>query len=110
MSKTSNVEANGQAVHVPTDPQLVSLGELDKKLLVARDRIRMVARGQTPGFYWHGRPGTCKTHTVLAVLTEMGVKYHYYKGNLTQGGLLEILQEHRDEIFVLDDLRAIFDD
>lgn len=95
---------------IPTDPELVALAELDKKLLVARGRIRMVARGLTPGFYWHGRPGTCKTHTVLAVLDEMGVKYHYHKGNITQGGLLEIMEQHHDEIIVLDDLGAILDD
>lgn len=94
----------------PVDSELVALEELDKKLLIARDRIRMVARGQTVGFYWHGRPGTCKTHTVLAVLNEMGVKYHYHKGNLTQGGLLEMMEQHRDEIIVLDDLSAIFED
>ncbi len=90
--------------------ELQALTELDKKLLVAKDRIRMVARGQTPGFYWYGRPGTCKTYTVLAVLDELGVKYHYHKGTLTQGGLLEILEEHCDGIIVLDDLSSIFDD
>ena len=95
---------------ISTDPELVALAELDKKLLVARDRIRMVARGQTPGFYWHGRPGTCKTHTVLAVLDEMGVNYHYHKGNITQGGLLEIMEKYHDWIIVLDDLSAILDD
>ena len=103
------VEANGRD-QTATDAELVALDQLDKKLLVARDRIRMVARGKTPGFYWHGRPGTCKTHTVLAVLDEMGVKYHYHKGNITQGGLLEIMEQHHDEIIVLDDLSAIFDD
>ena len=103
--------ASTTKVHVPTDPELVALAELDKKLLVARDRIRMVARGQTPGFYWHGRSGTCKTHTVLAVLDEMGVRYHYHKGNISQGGLLEIMEQHHDEISVLDDLiSAILDD
>ena len=33
---------------IPPDPELESLAELDKKLLVARDRIRLVARGETP--------------------------------------------------------------
>src|SRR5271167_2336636 len=66
----ANHQSNGKS---DAELELLALAELDKKLLVARDRIRMVARGQTPGFYWHGRPGTCKTHTVLAVLDEMGV-------------------------------------
>ena len=63
-------ESEPQPVQVTeaTDPELIALAELDQKLLVARDRIRLVAIGETPGFYWHGRPGTGKTHTVLSTL------------------------------------------
>ena len=106
----SEVEVNGVQITATTDPEVAALAELDKKLLVARDRIRMVARGQTPGFYWHGRPGTCKTHTVLTLLEEMGVEQCYHKGNITQGGLLEILHGNRDGTIVLDDVSAIFSD
>jgi hypothetical protein len=92
------------------DPELESLGELDKKLLVARDRIRLVARGETPGFYWYGRPGTGKTHLVLGTLDEMGAKYQYHKGGITAHGLLEMMAEHPDEVLALDDVSAIFGD
>jgi hypothetical protein len=87
-----------------------ALVELDQKLLVARDRIRQVAHGEASGFYWHGRPGTGKTHTVLMTLTEMGIKFHYHKGYITAGGLLELLAKHCSSIIVLDDVSAIFDD
>ena len=90
--------------------ELLALKELDKKLLVARDRIRLVARCETPGFYWHGRPGTGKTHLVLATLDEMGVKYHYHKGHITAQGLLELIAEHPDEVIILDDVSVIFAD
>jgi hypothetical protein len=103
--------ANRVQVQVePPDPELLALEELDKKLLVARDRIRLVARGLTAGFYWHGRPGTGKTHTAVATLDEMGAKYHYHRGGITQGGLLEVMEEHADDVIVLDDVSAIFDD
>jgi hypothetical protein len=87
-----------------------ALLELDPKLLVARDRIRQVARGESTGFYWHGRPGTGKTHTVIATLEEMGVQFHYHKGYLTAQGLLELMATHRTSIIILDDVSAIFDD
>ena len=105
-------ESEPQPVQVTeaTDPELIALAELDQKLLVARDRIRLVAIGETPGFYWHGRPGTGKTHTVLATLEKMGVKYHFHKGYITAQGLLEILDKHFDKVIILDDVSAIFDD
>jgi hypothetical protein len=93
-----------------TDLELAALADLDSKLLVATDRIRMVARFETAGFYWHGRPGTGKTNAVLATLEELGIKYHYHKGYITAQGLLELMELHFDEVIVLDDVSAIFDD
>jgi hypothetical protein len=93
-----------------SEHELQALAELDGKLLVARDRIRQVARGQATGFYWHGRPGTSKTHTVLATLEEVGIEHRYHRGHITPGGLMEILERHFDGIIVLDDVSAIFDD
>jgi hypothetical protein len=90
--------------------ELLALEELDRKLLVARDRVRLVARGETPGFYWHGRPGTGKTHLVLDTLDAMGVRHRYHKGHLTAQGLLELLEEYPDQVLVLDDVSAIFAD
>jgi predicted ATPase len=94
----------------PMQLELLALRELEKKLLVARDRIRLVARGETAGFYWYGPPGTGKTHLVLATLDAMGVKYHYHKGHITAQGLLELMKEHPDKVIVLDDVSAIFGD
>ncbi len=101
---------NNQPLQNTTDLELAALDELDSKLLVAKDRIGMVARFETPGFYWHGRPGTGKTHTVLATLDEMRVKYVYHKGSITPQGLLELMEAHSDEVIVLDDVSAIFGD
>lgn len=98
-TRTNNEESEKQA-----------LEQLDQKLLVARDRIRQVARGEATGFYWHGRPGTGKTHTVVKTLEEMGVTPHYHKGYITAGGLLEVMESHHDKILILDDVSAIFDD
>jgi len=98
------------AMLTPLDPELAALASLDQKLLVARDRIRQVARDETPGFYWHGRAGTGKTHTVLETLKDMGAKYAYEKGYVTPQGLLELLEKHHNEVLVLDDVSAIFSD
>jgi len=92
------------------DLELAALTELDKKILVARDRIRQVGRKEATGFYWHGRPGTGKTHLVLATLDEMGVKYQYHKGHITAQGLLELIADHPDNVIVLDDVSLIFTD
>jgi hypothetical protein len=85
---------NNQPAQNTTDLELAALADLDSKLLVATDRIGMVARFETPGFYWHGRPGTGKTHAVRATLEEVGAKYHYHKGYITAQGLLELMETH----------------
>jgi hypothetical protein len=108
-----NGSIRGQSPDDPPDAAIAekqALAALDQKLLVARDRIRQVARGQSTGFYWHGRPGTGKTHTVRTTLDEMGAKYQYEKGHITGQGLLEIMEEHHESIIVLDDVSAIFAD
>lgn len=102
--------AESQETVTPTADEAQALEELDKKLLVARDRIRLVGRGETPGFYWHGRPGTGKTTLVLEILDEMGVKYHYHKGHITAQGLLELMEEYSDRVIILDDVSIIFSD
>ena len=47
----SHQQSNGKADEppVPAHLELVALAELDKKLLVARDRIRQVGRGEATG-------------------------------------------------------------
>ena len=82
-------------------------------LVARRQRIRMVARGQTPGFLLAlDGPGTGKTHTVLAVLKEMGGERHYHRGHITAGRPPGgSCTEHSDDgIIALDDVGAIFGD
>jgi hypothetical protein len=102
-----------QHIHEATEKDREALGELDKKLLVARDRIRQVGRKETPGFHWYGRPGTGKTHTVLDTLEDMGIHkgsgYKYHRGHITPMGLQEAMDEYQDRVLVLDDVNAIFD-
>jgi hypothetical protein len=108
----TNHQSNGKSDEQPGQAhlELAALGELDKKLLVARDRIRQVGRMESTGFYWHGRPGTGKTHLVLATLDEMSVQYEYHKGHITAQGLLEIMAKHHDKVIILDDVSVIFTD
>lgn len=109
-TKDGSADVQGSEPPEPADLELVALTELDKKLLVARDRIRQVGRKEATGFYWHGRPGTGKTHLVLATLDEMGVQYEYHKGHITAQGLLELMEKHHDKVIILDDVSNIFAD
>lgn len=89
--------------------QATALQELHRRLAVIRDRVRGVALHLHTGFYLCGRPGSSKTYTVLETLAQLGVPYHYHVGHLTPMGLFELLGEHRDQIIVLDDVSAIFE-
>lgn len=90
--------------------ELTELEVLDTKLLIARDRIRQVGRKEATGFYWHGRPGTGKTHLVMETLSQMGCVHQYHKGHITGQGLLELMANRPSDVFVLDDVSHIFDD
>lgn len=84
------------------------LAELEDRLRVIRDRVRGVALGHHAGFYLFGRPGTSKTYTVKTTLAEIGKKFAYQSGHLTDIGLFELLEENHDRVIVLDDVSAIF--
>ena len=85
------------------------LADLARRLAVARDYIRGVARQYATGLYLFGRPGAGKTRTVQDVLErEIGELYCYQRGHLTPVGLFELLADHPDEVIVLDDLVTIF--
>jgi hypothetical protein len=87
----------------------VLLAELRRRQAVVRDYVRGVARQYATGLYLFGRPGTAKTHTVQEVLErEIQEIYVYQRGHLTPLGLFELLDDHPDEVIVLDDLSTIF--
>ena len=71
--------------------------------------VRGAARGYATGLYLFGRPGTAKTYTVRQVLEqEICEPFVYQRGHLTPVGLFELIDEHREEVIVLDDLVTIF--
>lgn len=84
------------------------LAELHRRQAIVRDYVRGVARQYVTGLYLYGRPGTAKTHTVLAVLEqEIQEIFTYQRGHLTPMGLFELIASHADEVIVLDDLGAV---
>ena len=84
------------------------LAELEQRLKLTRDRVRGVASKQHTGFYLHGRPGTSKTYTVRNTLEEMGVRYGYVSGHITEMGLFETLSDYHDSVIILDDVSQLF--
>lgn len=85
------------------------LAELGRRQGVLRDYVRGVARQYATGLYVYGRPGTAKTHTVRAALEgEICEPYASQRGHLTPMGLFELINEHRDDVIVLDDLASVF--
>jgi hypothetical protein len=85
------------------------LAELHRRQAVVRDYVRGVARQYATGLYLFGRPGTAKTHTVKDVLDrDIAEPYCYQRGHLTPVGLFELIEDHTDDVIVLDDLVTIF--
>src|SRR6516225_6856899 len=86
-----------------TDNRQDLLKELNSRQAIVRDFVRGVAKHYKTGFYLFGKPGTAKTHTVKAVMEEVGEVYTYQRGHLTPLGLFELIADHTDEVIVLDD-------
>jgi hypothetical protein len=90
--------------------QRAFLAELKVRQGIVRDYVRGVARQYATGLYLFGRPGTAKTYTVRSTLErEIRDPYAYQRGHLTPLGLFELIDEHRDEVLVLDDLAKVLD-
>ena len=87
-----------------------ALDELNRRLMVIRDRVRGVGLRHHTGFYLYGRPGTSKTYTVTKTLDEFGISYFYHKGHLTPMGTFELLEQQHERIIVLDDVAKILSD
>lgn len=92
-----------------TDESMAALRELDRRLAVVRDRVHGVALRRHTGFYLFGPPGTAKTFTVRTTLADLGVSYHYQVGHLAPLGLFGLLAERHDQVIVLDDVSALFE-
>lgn len=90
---------------IPKDP----LAKLYDRQQIIRDRVRGVAQGHQNGFYLYGRPGTCKTHTVITTLKENKLSYEYFKGSLPPIGLFDLLSEWHDRVIVLDDVSSLYE-
>ena len=74
------------------------LASFEQKLQLIRDRVTGVAQQYYSGCYLVGRPGTSKTHTVVAQLEELGVPFILRNARLTTMGLFELLQEHPEHV------------
>jgi alkylated DNA repair dioxygenase AlkB len=81
---------------------------LTRRLSLVRDLVRGVSRGYYPGLYLYGPPGTGKTYTVMKTLEAGGRLVKYHKGHITAIGLVELLEEYRNGVVVLDDVAEIF--
>jgi hypothetical protein len=85
-----------------------SYDDLMKQVSVIRDRVRAVHYGYRTGLYFHGRPGTSKTHTGRTTLEDLAAPYKWHSGHLTPIGLFELIAENPDHVIVLDDVTSIF--
>jgi hypothetical protein len=53
--------------------------------------------------------GKANDPLVKAVLKKIAEPYEYFRGQMTPGGLFELLAHHRDAVIVLDDLASLLD-
>jgi hypothetical protein len=84
------------------------LAELEWGQAIVRTFVRSVTGRYATGLYLHGKPGTAKTHLVRGVLDqELRGRYFCHRGHVTPLGLFELIEDHRDEIILLDDVAAI---
>jgi hypothetical protein len=118
-AQPSSTPLSGGRQRLPVNPEAhvgpftaeqlaAGLQELNRRLTVVKDRVRGVARGYYPGFYLFGPPGTSKTHTIRTTLSGLGAPYIYHVGHVTPLGLFDLLDQHRDQVIVLDDVSSIF--
>ena len=82
--------------------------ELLRETTIIKDRVRGVVHRQSTGMYLHGRPGISKTFMVRSTLEQMAVSYTPDSGHLTAIGLLDLIDENRDRLILIDDVSAIF--
>lgn len=68
----------------------------------------MVGHGAATGLYLDGPPGTGKTHAVQTMLDDSGVPYEYLNGQATPKALFNTIENHPDEVIVLDDMSSMF--
>jgi hypothetical protein len=85
------------------------LAELTCQQAVMQDFVRSVALQYALGGYFWGPPRMGKTRIIREVLeTEIREPYVYKRGNLAPMGLFDLLDQHPDEVIVLDDLLTIY--
>jgi hypothetical protein len=86
------------------------LDNLDRKLMVVRDRVRSVVRGYTTGFFLYGEGGNCKSYTVVQELERLGADYKLHNSRMTGRGLFDVLRKFPDSIHLLEDVEGLFRD
>lgn len=84
------------------------LVDLFERHALIRDRVRSVVRGESAGFYLHGRPGTSKTYLVLNNIKSSECGYAYSNGHITPLGLFDLIRRNPESIIILDDVSAVF--
>jgi hypothetical protein len=85
------------------------LKTLHEKHSLIRDRVRAVSLGHANGIYIHGRGGTAKTYLVRTTLEQLGQRYTYSNGHLTEVGFFDLIAENPESTVVLDDVSTLFE-
>ena len=75
-----------------------------------RDRVRGVADRDQTGVLLVGRAGTGKTWTVQEELQELKCLWIYRNARMTSLGIFPTLQEHPEDVIVLDDIPTLAND
>jgi hypothetical protein len=90
-----------------TDQDKESLGSLERKLCVVRDRVEGVARGYFTALYIYGPGGMGKSHTVLKHLEHLDVAHKLFNSRMTAKGLFMALWAAPDAVHVLEDMERL---
>lgn len=84
------------------------LNSLQNKFSFIEDRVRKVVSGLDTSFFLYGPGGTGKTHSVTKELDRLEANWVLLNSFLTAAGLFDYLEEHQDDVIVLDDMEQLF--
>ena len=87
-----------------------ALARLEKKYENIRRFTKLVAKGDSTGFYCHGFGGIGKSFNILKTLRDNGHKFTLLNTRLAAPGLAKVLKDNSKGLFVVEDIESVFDE